>query len=71
MFVSTWDYYGFSKAFRMDLETFATKTNKDFKEKTDRRIKGTYMTSAAKRGTQREGLVTRLHEFFNVSVDGR
>ena len=42
MFVSTWDYYGFSKAFRMDLETFATKKNKDFKEKTDRRIKGTY-----------------------------
>ena len=40
IFVSIWDYYGFSKAFRMDLETFATKTNNNFKERTDRRIKG-------------------------------
>ena len=40
LFVSIWDYFGFSRAYRMDLESFATKTSNDFKERTDRRTKG-------------------------------
>ena len=33
VFISKWDYYGFSKAFKMDLETFATNKSISFREK--------------------------------------
>lgn len=39
LFISMWDYYDFSAAFKMDLETFASKTSNAFKKRTDRRVK--------------------------------
>ena len=36
LFISMWDYYDFSKAFKMDLETFAVNTTMAFKKRTDR-----------------------------------
>lgn len=39
LFISMWDYYDFSTAFKMDLETFATNTSLVFKKRSDRMIK--------------------------------
>ena len=39
LFISMWDYYDFSTAFKMNLETFATNTSNAFKMRTDRRVK--------------------------------
>lgn len=39
LFISMWDYYDFSTAFKMDLETFASKKSKAFKKRTDRMVK--------------------------------
>ena len=38
LFISMWDYYDFSTAFKMDLETFATNTSLVFKKRSDRMI---------------------------------
>ena len=37
LFISKWDYAGFSKAFKMDLETFAMNKSITFKEKTKKK----------------------------------
>ena len=39
LFISMWDYYDFSTAFKMDLETFASNTSDAFKKRTDRGVK--------------------------------